>query len=353
MKKLKLFIILGVEFAALAFMLILIFMAGKKQYTVTFDLNGGTLLGGNLEQSVTQGSDASPPSAYKAGHYLRGWSGSYKKVTGDVTVKAIWEYETTPGIEYATKQTYAEITGSFSALEGEIYIGAYYGDYRVLGIRDSAFENRDRIEKIHLLSGIIKIGNATFRDCDSLESIELPSSTTSIGEEAFANCKSLKKISLPASLRELGKRAFADCKSLETVYISSAIEHIDASAFEGCTSLKKVVFKSPSSNKDKEIEIKPTLIIDNSAFKNCVKLESIELPSHTLAIADEAFYGCSSLTEIVIPEKVAIIGAGAFNTDGLKIKLDHNDPSTIPFGWVSSWNIGGTVIYGYDKDAEE
>ena len=41
-QKIKLFIILGVEFIAVAVILLLIFFSGKQSYTVQFDLNGGT-----------------------------------------------------------------------------------------------------------------------------------------------------------------------------------------------------------------------------------------------------------------------------------------------------------------------
>ena len=76
-QKLKLIIILAVEFVAVAVILLMIFFAGKKSYTVTFDLNGGTLLSGDLEQRVTQGQSATPPTVTKDGCYLLKWSRSY------------------------------------------------------------------------------------------------------------------------------------------------------------------------------------------------------------------------------------------------------------------------------------
>ena len=100
-QRIKLFIILGLEFVAIAVMLLLIFFAGKQVYTVTFDLNGGVLLSGDVVQMVTQGHSATPPTTAKDGCYFLKWSGSYTRVTHDVTVRAVWEYETTAGIEYS------------------------------------------------------------------------------------------------------------------------------------------------------------------------------------------------------------------------------------------------------------
>ena len=151
--KIKLVAILAVEFIAVIVILMLVLFAGKKSYTVTFDLNGGVLLGGEVEQRVVQGQNATPPSVAKYGHYLLRWSGSYKSVTRDVTVKAIWEYETSPGIEYYFPEhtNYCEISGSFSEIQGEVYIGAYYNDRQVLGIQAGAFKDRSGITAVHLL----------------------------------------------------------------------------------------------------------------------------------------------------------------------------------------------------------
>jgi len=62
----------------------------SKAYTVTFELEGGTLIYGEDVQSVRSGGTATPPEVIREGYLLEGWSGSYANVTGDVTVKAIW-----------------------------------------------------------------------------------------------------------------------------------------------------------------------------------------------------------------------------------------------------------------------
>ena len=80
-EKLKIIITFGILFLAVSILLALIFFAGKKSYVVTFDLNGGMLLSGSLEQHITQGQDATPPVVVKDGAYLRSWSASYKKIT--------------------------------------------------------------------------------------------------------------------------------------------------------------------------------------------------------------------------------------------------------------------------------
>ena len=389
--KIKIAFILAVEFLALATVLVLIFFAGKKQYTVTFDLNGGTLLSGNLEQHVTQGSNATPPSAYKEGHYLRGWSGSYQKVTGNSKVTAVWEYVTTSGIEYDIKKgaTYTEISGCFKALQGKVYIGAYHDNLIVFAVQDSAFEDCFGITDVHMLDGVITIGNRAFAGCTSLTDIDLPNTAISIGDEAFENCKELKKITLPKSLQTLGENVFAGCESLEEIYIPTTVRYIPDNAFAELKNLKKVVFvdyeskdaadedeneRDESENTDEETEEKIIdLKIGANAFAGCESLEEITLPENLSYIGRKAFAGCSalkeitlpdslssidagafagctSLTYIVIPESVKLMGDGVFDTEILIYTYIEED-GEFPAGFTDGWYTGNaTLVYGYNGE---
>lgn len=364
--KLKFSIILIIEFAAIVLLLLLVFFAGKKSYSVTFDLSGGTLISGDTEQRVTQGQSATPPVAVKEGHYLLGWSGSYKGVTSDRTIKAIWEYETSPGIEYSSGEdkTYCEIVGSYPDISGDVYIGAYHNEKVVLGIKDSAFKGNTRITGIYLLDGILRIESSVFEGCTSLKTIDVPSTVLTLGERAFAGCKSLKSIALPEGLEYIGAEAFRGCEALESIVIPSTVKAISLSAFEGCTSLSTVVFADrevvvPDSDTEGEKE-SPTIgiwptpdddneepetvtlpsevkIIGEAAFRGCTALQSVSLPSELEEIHGGAFDGCAALTEIILPESVRVIDAGAF-TAATTVKTPISE-SQRPVGWADGINV--------------
>ncbi len=233
-QKTKLLIVLTLEFLAISIILLMIFFAGKKSYTVTFDLGGGILISGEAVQRVTQGQSATPPNVAKDGHYLLGWTGSYYKVTRDSTVKAIWEYETTPGIIYSDSenQNYCEIVGSYAGLRGEVYIGAYHDEKIVLGITEGAFKDRTEITAMHLLDGILAIEAEAFAGCTKMETIEIPSTVVKIGKNAFAGCESLTELILPESLVEIEEGAFAGCDSLTEIIIPESVTDIDVGAFD-------------------------------------------------------------------------------------------------------------------------
>ena len=318
-QRIKLFVILGIEFIALAVMLLLIFFAGKQVYTVTFDLNGGVLLSGDLVQKVTQGHNATPPTTAKEGHYFLKWSGSYNRVTHDVTIEAIWEYETTAGIEYNVIENgnYCTIVDAFDGLQGDVYVGAYKDGKKVLGIEDGAFAGCTGITRIHLLEGILTIGTGVFEGCASLQSIELPETAVSLGDNAFKGCESLETVVLPAKLKTLG-----------------------ASVFEGCTSLKEVTVFDDLKR------------IEANAFLGCSALETITIPEGVEYIGAGAFVGCENLKEIVIPVTVKEIESGVFDNPDLTIYVytEVEGQNYVPDAWAGDWNGSAKVEFIYPEE---
>jgi hypothetical protein len=338
--KIKLAIIFGVEFVAIVVILLLIFFAGKKTHKVVFDLNGGTLLGGDLEQEIVRGSNATPPSVAKDGCYLHSWQGSYKQVTRDVVVRAVWEYETTVGIEYATSEdsNYCEIVRCYPDLRGDVYIGAYYNGKKVLGIRDGAFAGCTGIENVYMLDGIISFGDGVFEGCTNLKSIDLPSTLAVMGDRVFEGCASLERITLPAALETVPTEAFAGCTSLSEVVFNETLGSIGDYAFVSCTSLLSADI--PASVRS----------IGGQAFHGCTALNELTLREGLLEIAGYAFYNCPAITEVILPVSIARIGTSAFGA-ATKHQITVKTPfarGETPDGWLYGWVSSGVKVeYGY------
>lgn len=237
--RLKIFLVFGLLFLVVSVLLMLIFLDSKRTYTVQFDPNGGTVLSGSLEQRVLQGQDAVPPSVVMEGAVLRGWSTSYRRITRDVVIEAVWEYETTAGIIYteSENQNFTEILGSYPHLRGEVYLDAYFNEKKVLGILDNAFSNQTQITKVYLLDGMLAIGKGAFSNCTALTEIKIPETVIRLGEDAFMNCKSLEKLTLSEGLLEIGAYAFFDCENLTEVILPESVTVIEENAFLGCTNL--------------------------------------------------------------------------------------------------------------------
>ncbi len=237
--KIRIIIVFVALFLAVSTLLMLIFFAGKKTYTVTFDLNGGTLLSGSLTQHVTRGQNASPPKTVKEGAYFLSWNESYREITRDIVIEAVWEYKTTPGIVYADSenQNFTEITGAYKYIKGDVYIGSSHEEKKVLGIKAAAFAECVDITRVYLLDGLLTIEEKAFYGCSSLKEIEIPETISRLGNNAFWGCESLETLVLNEGLREIGESAFEGCSSLKELTIPKSVTKIGKNAFLGCTDL--------------------------------------------------------------------------------------------------------------------
>lgn len=249
-RNLNIILIFGTLFLVVTILLLLVFFAGKKTYVVEFDLNGGTLVSGDLVQQVTQGQAAKPPVVEMENGRLKEWSEPYNKITKDVVISAVWIYDTTPGIIYAnsSNQNFVEITGAYAHIRGAVYLGDSYGDKKILGIQDNAFKGYTQITSIRLPESLIHIGSGAFKGCTGLTAVEIPPSVTTISANAFSGCTALEQIVLSEGLLEIGKGAFKNCTALKEIVIPASVVSIAADAFDGCDDL---IIRTSVSKEDK------------------------------------------------------------------------------------------------------
>lgn len=271
------------------------------------------------------------------------------------------------------------------------------------------------LEEVVLQDGLEVIGRDAFSSCRNIKQIALPSSLTTIGESAFQGVP-FKYIALPKSVQKIGEGAFADgdgktkatflvaknsyaeryviehgykyhildckegvastenvydgtlfvagkldktlkvgddtkriakevfknCEKIETVELPSSLLEIQDYAFAGCTSIKSLKFANG-------IEC-----IARGAFQGCKKIERLEFPSSLTEIQDYAFQGCTTIRELKFGDGIRRIGAGAFADTGLLlVDLPHSVVSiaadAFPPNCVIS--IAGEMPFYYDKVA--
>lgn len=314
----KLLVFLFVEFLVAITVVILTMFAGRKSFTVTFDLNGGTHISGSLVQTIRYGNSATLPEATKEGSYLLGWDQPHTQITKDVTIKAIWEYKTSYGIEfeYVGNSNYCLISGSYDNISGDVYIGSYHNGMKVLGIKSGAFKNCTRITGIYLLDGIVSIESEAFAGCTNLKTIEIPSTVEIIGSNILKGCNKLERMSVPFIGDVLGESTKTNFgyffgtnmyaynkkyvpESLKEVYINGRCE-IPNTAFYNCLNIKNVVFSNGVTK------------IGENAFRKCESLESITIGNGVTEIANTAFLNCTNLKNVYLGENVEKIGEAAF-----------------------------------------
>ena len=247
------------------------------------------------------------------------------------------------------------------------------GSVKTLG--GYSFSRCFSLEEVVLQDGLEVIGRDAFSSCRNIKQIALPSSLTTIGESAFQGVP-FKYIALPKSVQKIGEGAFADgdgktkatflvaknsyaeryviehgykyhildckegvastenvydgtlfvagklgkalkvgddtkriakevfkdCEKIETVELPGSLLEIQDYAFAGCTSIKSLKFANGIER------------IARGAFRNCSKIESLEFPSSLTKIQDYAFQGCTAVKKVKFENGIKRIGMGAFQS---------------------------------------
>ena len=157
------------------------------------------------------------------------------------------------------------------------------------------------------IQSVSDCGDVLFPD-DKIDNI------TSIGDSAFSSCPSLRTLQNLPKLTNIGTSAFANCKRLTSTTIPDSVTSIGNYAFEGCTGLTSVTLGNSVKS------------IGESAFEGCTGLTSIYYTSglagwcginvYGKIVSDtRALYigGKKVEGDLIIPDNVKSIGYGAFN----------------------------------------
>ena len=239
-----------------------------------------------------------------------------------------------------TTYGYENISGSFTI--PNVVSGYYNDEYRVYNI--TRVENKysespyKDLTTVTISEGISAL-DKTFSYCEDLASVSLPSTLSNIGTSAFQGCYSLKSISLPNAITEIGDYSFYSCTNLTSVVLPSQLKKIGAQSFRGskiscvslpnsCTDIGKYAFYDCSNLQT--INLGQCREIGDEAFKNCLRLSEVEIPSSMERIGDSAFYSCTGLHHLVFGEGAKHIEPYAFyNCNGLMEILLPNGLETI------------------------
>ena len=227
----------------------------------------------------------------------------------------------------------------------------------VTSIGDYAFYYYGHLESVTIPDSVTSIGKLAFFFCDKITDITIPSGVKTIGDSAFGWCRGLSNITIPDNVEVLENGAFIYCTGLESVAIGKGVTSIGTSAFSGCWSLKNITIspenKSYSSdnqgvlfNKDK------TLLI---YYPQGSQKTSYEIPDGTKYIEEFAFSECGKLESITVPVSIETIGASAFNecnalADVYYAGTEEEWNAITIVGGVNDTLLNATIHYNYAVD---
>jgi len=240
--------------------------------------------------------------------------------------------------------------GAFSGCE---YLRSVVIPNELNEIADEVFSGCVGITNIIIPYSVTKIGRCSFYCCEGLSTIIIPKEVVEIGEEAFAGCINLVSVALSSDIKNIGYGIFNGCRKLDTINMTST-------HFMFGQSLKDVLGEKIPGHKDLIWEVQDTemystkingydktnnykdeygviysedgkrllwapddllnySIIEGTkfvceyAFKDCINLKSIDIPSTIKEIGEHAFQNCNQITSITIPNSVTKIGECAFS----------------------------------------
>lgn len=230
-----------------------------------------------------------------------------------------------------------------------------------------AFRYSDNNETKALTLGNINcINNYTFYKCKTLGAVRLSDNITTIGDHSFGESGIYKvDVTTASNLNSIGYRAFDNCEHLKIFAIPKKIKHIDDYAFYGCKEyVESITLNSVETIGKYCFELsgitgldisKSTLTyINEGSFKDCKKLNTVNLPDSIERVKPYAFNGCISITKIDLPSSLSKIEKYSFSTNSSATKIYIPSVMLIPpkFTLGVREDTTGTV-YPFGKIGEQ
>lgn len=123
-----------------------------------------------------------------------------------------------------------------------------------------------------------------------VSSIDIPSSVRTIGRSSFYGNSNLTNVKIArGGLTEILSEAFRGCVALKNIELPTTLTSIGPSAFESCEGLESIVF--PESVTDLQ-----------GCLSNCTSLTEVALPKSLTTFGAGMFIKCTSLRRVVVWE---------------------------------------------------
>lgn len=185
-----------------------------------------------------------------------------------------------------------------------------------------AYKNNKRIFPVYLddnteIPGALKMvlenlqhvkGTALDGDTKYIDKLidSLPTETMrsfSIEDDVLVRCKDgSTHLTVPSNVRVVGKGAFKNCEKLERLDVGDTVEVMMTEACRGCKRLKSLVLTENVRS------------IGESAFRDCTSLTSLVVKNDEIELGERAFENCARLEDISLADGISEIYGGVFNS---------------------------------------
>ncbi|MCI9562218.1 MAG: leucine-rich repeat protein [Clostridia bacterium] len=325
--------------------------SNKKEYTVSFDSNGGTTVESRtVEENATTYKPRNPEKTgyvFDAWYYDdQRWNFSTQRITKDITLVAKWHLLPSDGIVYLLNDDYtAYYVGDYLGSATDVVISDTYRGLPVTEIGSWAFSSTD-VRSVRLPNTITRIRDCAFPSCHWISDINFPASLLEIDAGAFQNCDRLTTVVIPKSVKKIGSSNFIRCSWLTKIEVESGNAFYDSR--NNCNAIIETQTNTLIAGcKNSEIP-NNVAIIGDGAFEGKGLHKMVEIPKSVKEIGNLAF-ASNSFLAIIIPNSVTKMGSLVFD-DCLNLTI-YCEASSRPKGWSTSWNNDhNQVVWNYVKN---
>ena len=146
-----------------------------------------------------------------------------------------------------------------------------------------------------------QISIAFAEDSRSYVTVDGVTYTADMKKVMFCDPKKSGAYTMPDSVEQINDRAFADCNKLETVRVSQNVTDIVYGAFADCTALRSITLPDTVQS------------IGKQAFANCTSLQAFTFPAAVSQVVDRAFSGSTALQTVTLNDGLQYIGYSVFS----------------------------------------
>ncbi len=170
---------------------------------------------------------------------------------------------------------------------------------------------------------VTTVATWAFRDCDNISRVVLSDSITTLNDAAFSFCTNMTSIVLGKNITTMQDSAFTACFSLVEIYNKSKLSIAANSMENGNVGYyAKNIYTEPTNSKLSTDENEYVIYSDGEK-KELIAYVGTEtnlvLPENITKINDHAFYNMDKLESVIIGNQVTEIGTHAFSIcDSLK-----------------------------------
>ncbi len=201
----------------------------------------------------------------------------------------------------------------------------------------TAFKNNKRIYPIYLdencrIPAPLKMilenlqhvkGTSALKDSKYLDKLieSLPTETMRslhVEDGVLVKCKDgSASLTVPSDVKVIGEGAFKNCEKLEHLDLGENTEALLGEACRGCKSLKELHLP---------MHIKA---VGESAFRDCISLTSLKVENEDIELGERAFENCALLSDIQLSNGITEIYGGVFNSCKSLVSIKLPDYLTV------------------------